>query len=135
MIPEEHKTAVISNGLHFMRSITEAYGAEEGLRLWDTIASTLDGDVKGQIFLAMVTGTYNNRVHLKGLGRSARDNAVACIKEIRLWSGLGLKESKDMYDRLRNRDFDSSPSQEFVNVKHEDYHKAVAGLRNAGFTL
>jgi hypothetical protein len=135
MIPEEHKTAVISNGLHFMRSITEAYGAEEGLKLWDTIASTLDGDVKGQIFLAMITGTYNNRVHLKGLGRSARDNAVACIKEIRLWSGLGLKESKDMYDRLRNRDFDSSPSQEFVNVKHEDYHKAVAGLRNAGFTL
>jgi hypothetical protein len=118
-----------------MRSITEAYGAEEGLKLWDTIASTLDGDVKGQIFLAMITGTYNNRVHLKGLGRSARDNAVACIKEIRLWSGLGLKESKDMYDRLRNRDFDSSPSQEFVNVKHEDYHKAVAGLRNAGFTL
>jgi hypothetical protein len=135
MIPEEHKTAVISNGLHFMRSITEAYGAEEGLKLWDTIASTLDGDVKGQIFLAMITGTYNNRVHLKGLGRSARDNAVACIKEIRMWSGLGLKESKDMYDRLRNRDFDSSPSQEFVKVKHEDYHKAVAGLRNVGFTI
>jgi hypothetical protein len=135
MIPEEHKTAVISNGLHFMRSITEAYGAEEGLKLWDTIASTLDGDVKGQIFLAMITGTYNNRVHLKGLGRSARDNAVTCIKEIRMWSGLGLKESKDMYDRLRNRDFDSSPSQEFVKVKHEDYHKAVAGLRNVGFTI
>lgn len=135
MIPEEHKTAVISNGIHFMRSITEAYGADEGLKLWDTIASTLDGDVKGQIFMAMITGTYNNRVHLKGLGQMAQNNAVACIKEIRMWSGLGLKESKDMYDRLRNLNFDSSPSQEFVKVKHEDYHKAVAGLRNVGFTI
>ena len=135
MIPEDHKTAVISNGIHFMRSITEAYGADEGLKLWDTIASTLDPDVKGQIFMAMITGTYNNRVHLKGLGHMAVNNGVACIKEIRTWSGLGLKESKDMYDRLRNREFDSSPSQEFVKVKHEDYHKAVAGLRNVGFTV
>jgi ribosomal protein L7/L12 len=83
----------------------------------------------------MITGTYNDRVHLKGLGQLALDNAVACIKEIRMWSGLGLKESKDMYDRLRNRHFDSSPSTEYVKVKHEDYHKAVAGLRNVGFTV
>lgn len=136
MIPEEHKTAIVSNGLHFMRSITEAYGAEKGMELWETITNTLDPDVKGQIFFAMITGTYNDRVHLKGLGDAAVHNAVSCIKEIRTWSGLGLKESKDMYDRLRNRSYyDSGVSQEFVKVKHEDYHKAVAGLRNVGFTV
>jgi hypothetical protein len=83
MIPEDHKTAVISNGMHFMRSITEAYGAEEGLKLWDQIASVLDGDVKGQIFLAMVTGNYNDRILLKGLFPQAQANAVSCIKAIR----------------------------------------------------
>jgi hypothetical protein len=135
MIPEDHKTAIITNGMHFMRSITEAYGAEKGMELWETIANTLDPDVKGQIFFALITGTYNDRVHLKGVTSPGNVNAVSCIKEIRMWSGLGLKESKDMYDRLRNRDFNSSPSQEFVKVKHEDYHKAVAGLRNVGFTI
>ena len=133
MIPEDHKTAIITNGLHFMRSITEAYGAETGMQLWETIADTLDADVKGQIFFAMITGTYNDRVHLKGV--AGNHNAVTCIKEVRTWSGLGLKESKDMYDRLRNRTFSSDISQEFVKVRHEDYHKAVAGLRNVGFMI
>jgi hypothetical protein len=135
MIPEDHKTAIICNGIHFMRSISEAYGAEKGMELWEQITSALDPDVKGQIFFAMITGTYNDRVHLKGLGNTAMNNGVSCIKEIRTWSGLGLKESKDMYDRLRNRTFDSSPSREFIKVNPEDYHKAVAGLRNVGFTI
>lgn len=136
MIPEDYKTAIITNGLHFMRSITEAYGAEQGMQLWETIADTLDPEVKGQIFFAMITGTYNDRVHLKGLGSAAVNNGVACIKEILIWSGLGLKESKDIYDRLRNRSsYDSAPSEEFIKVKHDQYHAAVTGLRNAGFRV
>lgn len=132
MIPEEHKTAVISNGMHFMRSITEAYGADEGLKLWDQIASVLDGDVKGQIFLAMVTGNYNDRVSLKGLYPMGQSNAVACIKAIREWDkrGLGLKEAKDMYDRVANGSI-----KEYLHVKHEQYHRAVVALRDVGFSI
>jgi hypothetical protein len=132
-LPEDHKTAIISNGLHFMRSITEAYGADKGMELWENITSVLDPEVKGQIFFAMITGTYNDRVHLKGLSHPVQNNAVGCIKEIRKWSGLGLKESKDMYDRLRHKGLETS--QEYVKVNHEDYHHAVAGLRNAGFNI
>lgn len=137
MIPEDHKTAIITNGLHFMRSITEAYGNEQGLELWEQIASVLGPDVKGQIFFAMITGTYNDRIYLKGINSNHVSNAVACIKEIRNWSGLGLKEAKDMYDRLCDRSVYSPglPSQESFKVRHEDYHKAVAGLRNVGFTV
>lgn len=134
MIPEEHKTAVVSNGLHFLRSITEAYGTETGMELWEQIASVLDPEVKGQIFFAMITGTYNDRVHLRNLGTGATVNAVACIKEIRTWTGLGLKESKDIYDRLRNKPV-GAESTEYLKVNHEDYHRAVAGLRNVGFTV
>ena len=135
MIPEDYKTSIISNGLHFMRSITEAYGADKGLELWDQITSVLDEDVKGQIFFAMITGQYNDRILLKGIGHAGSNNAVGCIKEIRQWTGLGLKESKDIYDRLRNRTYESSPSQEFIKVGPEQYSQAVAGLRNAGFTI
>jgi hypothetical protein len=135
MIPEEHKTSLITNGLHFMRAITEAYGADTGLELWEQITNVLDPDVKGQIFFAMITGQYNDRILLKGLGAVASANAVACIKELRTWSGLGLKESKDIYDRLRDRTYDSRPSTEYLKVSPEQYSQAVAGLRNAGFTI
>jgi hypothetical protein len=133
MLPEEHKTAIISNGLHFMRSITEAYGTDKGLELWEHITSVLDPEVKGQIFFAMITGTYNDKVMIKGITPIATDNAVACIKELRKWSGLGLKESKDIYDRLRNRDPFGTARAEYIKVPHEEYHNAVAGLRSVGF--
>lgn len=138
MIPEDHKTAIITNGIHFMRSITEAYGAETGLELWEQIATVLDPEVKGQIFFALITGTYNDRVHIKGIiGANGMNitNAVSCIKEIRTWSGLGLKEAKDMYDRVRNNAERGTSSQEYIKVNHEDYHRAVAGLRNVGFSI
>lgn len=137
MIPEEYKTAVVSNGMHFMRSITEAYGAEEGLRLWETIADTLDGDIKGQIFMAMVTGNYNDRVRLKGVTPYGQENAVACIKAIREWDrrGLGLKEAKDTYDRVKQRTIHHETSNEYLHVTHEKYHLAVQAMRNAGFNV
>jgi len=118
-----------------MRSITEAYGADAGLELWEQIAGVLDPDVKGQIFFAMITGTYNDRILLKGIGASAQNNAVNCIKEIRAWTGFGLKDSKDLYDRLRNRTFNSGPSQEYINVDPEQYSQAVAGLSRVGFVI
>ena len=127
MIPEDHKDAVISNGLHFMRSITEAYGADEGMRLWETIASTLDPDVKGQIFFAMLTGTHNNRIVLRRVGPNT--DRVARIKEIRNWTGYGLKEAKDASDLVEM----GKPMS--LAVKPQEYAQAVLGLRRVGFEV
>lgn len=127
MIPEDHKDAIVTNGLHFMRSITEAYGADEGMRLWETIADTLDGDIKGQIFFAMITGNYNNRVVLKRVGSDT--DRVARIKEIRNWTGLGLKEAKDASDMVEL----GKPVS--LTVKPQEYAKAVVGLRRVGFEI
>lgn len=130
MIPEEHKTSLISSGLHFMRCITEAYGADKGLELWEQIASVLDPDVKGQIFFAMITGNYNDRITIKGIRRD--DSAVACIKAIRGVDkrGLGLKDAKDLYDRVR-----SGSKSEYIMVHHEMYHVAVNELHDVGFMV
>ena len=127
MIPEDHKDAIVTNGLHFMRSITEAYGADEGMRLWETIASTLDPDVKGQIFFAMITGTRNNRIVLKRVG--ADTDRVARIKEIRAWTGLGLKEAKDASDIV------ALGKAVSITVKPQEYAQAVVGLRRVGFEV
>ena len=100
MIPNEYKQDVIQSGINFMRSITEAFGNDEGMKLWDTIASTLDPDVKGQIFFAMLTGEYNNIITITGHNPGA--DRVRMIKTIRTVDkrNLGLKEAKDMSDHL-----------------------------------
>ena len=130
MIPEDHKVAVITNGLHFMRSITEAYGADEGLKLWETIADTLDPDVKGQIFFAMITGEYNNRITIRGYHMGA--NKVSLIKAIRSVDvrSPGLKEAKDKVDAM-----EYSGQHQIVEVTPTAYARSVKELRDAGFIV
>ena len=127
MIPEEHKNSVVVAGLHFMRAITEAYGADEGLKLWDTITDTLDPDVRGQIFLAMLTGTHNDTIVLRDV--AYHNNGVACIKEIRTWTGYGLKEAKDAFDLVRGKQAVQ------IKVKPTEHHRAAAELRRVGFVI
>ena len=126
MIPEEHKAAVISNGLHFMRAITEAYGAEEGMKLWDSIATTLGPDVKGEIFFAMISGTYNNRIRLDGADKYA--NKVEVIRAIRSVDSrnLGLKEAKDISDNL------FAGAKVVLEVAPSSYAASANVLRKAG---
>lgn len=125
MIPTEHKQDVIQSGINFMRSITEAFGTDEGMKLWNTIAETLDPDIKGQIFFALLTGEYNGIVTLTGAMQSA--NRVALIKAVRSVSGLGLKEAKDVCDRL----CEGKPQK--LNVEPKNRNLALRELRDAGF--
>lgn len=127
MIPAEHKADIMQSGINFMRSITEAYGPDEGMKLWDAIASALDPDIKGQIFFAMLTGEYNNIVTISGHNVGA--DRVRMIKTIRNVDkrGLGLKEAKDMSDALSNGKsirLEIDPSQRAI---------IVSELRRAGF--
>jgi len=124
MIPEGHKAEVISNGLHFIRAITEAYGADEGMRLWDTIASTLDPDLKGEMFFAMIGGQYNNRIRVNGV--TPGSNKIAVIKAIRSVSGLGLKEAKDMSDHIE------VGKKVALEVEPTTYANSLRELRAAG---
>jgi hypothetical protein len=101
-IPKEHESQLLQSGIHFMRCITEAYGSEEGMRLWDAIASTLDPDIKGKIFIALLTGEYNDQLTLQidMVKYRVHVNRVEGIKAIRMATGLGLKEAKDIHDNL-----------------------------------
>lgn len=127
MIPAEFKADVIQSGISFMRSITEAYGSDEGMKLWDTIASTLDPDIKGQIFFAMITGEYTTGISISSTVPGA--NKVALIKALRSVDSrmLGLKEAKDMVDLL------SSNNTIKVEFDPQQRNIALQELRNAGF--
>jgi hypothetical protein len=98
MIPEEHKDSIITSGVEFISSITACYGADKGMELWDTIASTLGNDVKGAIFFAMINGQHTAKIRVSG---SVVDR-IASIKTIRTYTGLGLKEAKDLSDEMQS---------------------------------
>lgn len=134
MIPPEYKEQIVQNGISFMRSITEAYGAEEGMRLWETIAGALDPDVKGQIFFAMLTGNFSGRILITGIRHTAYYpnntsglNKVSMIKALRAATGWGLKESKDAID-----DLVASGRHILVECAHEHRQRHCHDLRAAG---
>jgi len=97
-IPAEHRTSIIQSGIDFLRSITEAYGSEEGMKLWDTIAGTLDPDIKGSIFFAMITGEHDEYIRIPMQKVSKKINAIKAVRTID--GSLGLKECKDLVESL-----------------------------------
>lgn len=127
MIPAEFKEDIIQSGINFMRSITEAYGTDEGMKLWDTIAATLDPDVKGQIFFAMLTGDYNGVIKISSFQTSS--DRVWRIKAIRAVTGMGLKEAKDLGDIL-----DSGKTIQ-LKINPKKRTECLSELRNAGFNV
>lgn len=126
MIPTEHETSVISSGISFMRAITEAYGSDQGLKMWDTIVNTLDPDLKGKIFFSMLTGRYSSQIILRSANPTA--DKIAAIKAIRIWDSrnLGLKEAKDLCDGVWMRN--CMP----LHVDPANREKVLEALRAAG---
>ena len=100
MIPEDRKDELISSGIGFIRSITAAYGAEKGMELWNHIATTIDQDLKGQIFFAILTGEREGTIRMRGVS-PFKDNfkKINAIKEVRAFTGLGLTEAKHVIDQ------------------------------------
>lgn len=129
MIPKDYKEDILQSGINFIRSITEAYGSDEGMKLWDQISSVLDPDIKGQIFFALLTGEYNSIITISS--RQSDANRVSLIKAIRSVTkpGLGLKEAKDLSDTL-----DSGKTIK-LTVDPKSRNIALSELRNAGFNV
>lgn len=127
MIPAKHKEDVIQSGINFMRSITDAYGTDEGMKLWESIASVLDPSVKGEIFFAMLTGEYNGIISIGSFNPNS--NRVWRIKAIRAVTtpSLGLKEAKELSDMLDTGHIIK------LNVDPKSRNQALSELRGAGF--
>jgi hypothetical protein len=120
-IPTEHKEPIICAGIEFMRCITDCYGSDEGMKLWDAIADTLDTSVKGEIFFAMISGQYTTSLRVGG---SVSDR-VASIKAIRTFTGLGLKEAKDRSDEMQ--------SGKTVTLRLQDPSQRMNAIRELRF--
>lgn len=116
---------LIEDGLRFLASITEYYGAEDGLNVWNSICESVDQDIKGKIFFRMITGETMSS-HVVFTTPPNTGQAVPIIKCIRTYTGYGLKDAKDAYDRSI-----ANPEQ-LNNVKPDNKRDFVRELRSLG---
>ncbi len=99
-IPAEHQDKLVDAGLHFLRALSDAYGNERALEFWSTLSDTIDPDLKGLTFSAMLTGRLGQLLTITGVVGTF--NKVSLVKAIRTWDrrNLGLKEALDMLNPL-----------------------------------
>jgi len=92
---------LVDASLHFMRAIGNIYGSDRAMEMWNTIADTVNPDLKGWTFEAMLLGRMSETIVITALPRYPPDK-VGVIKAIRTYDrrNLGLKEAKDMYESL-----------------------------------
>ncbi len=129
-ISDEHRRQLISDGIAFMRSISDQYGTETGLQLWDRICEVLDPNVKGEIFIAMLTGDTRSKLTISCTPDHYSTNRIPHIKAIREVTGLGLKEAKDLSDLMAYGQAVSITVKEGLT---RQYAKDV--LKDAGLTV
>ena len=129
--PELHGQ-LIGTSIAFMQVVAEIYGPERGMELWGTIADTIDPDLKGEIFMTLLSGNYHqDKVRIKNPHLGPVSNKIALIKCLREYDRrrLSLKEAKDIADRLE------SGSTEVVEVNPELRHIFVVELRKLGMVV
>jgi hypothetical protein len=105
MLPEKYKEDLVGAGISFMQTVADIYGAEKGMELWNTIADTVDPDLKGEVFMAMLSGNYRrDKLNVRNPFVGSIHDKVALIRCIRNYDRrrLSLKEAKDIADRLDN---------------------------------
>lgn len=91
------RDAVISDGIAFLRSLTRCYGGIQGMEVWNKLGETIDPKLKDEIFVCLLTGEGEGVITILDIG----PNKINAIKEIRSATGFGLKESKDIADRVQ----------------------------------
>ena len=121
---------LISDSIRFLESLGNYYGVERAMEVWKELGPTVGDDVKGQVFMTMLSGNGNS-MRLE-LSRPAMPYsgpmhtiAVPVIKAIRTATGIGLKEAKDLWDTTEShsvfltcisREHARSAKQEFLKI-------------------
>ena len=129
MQPVDYQEQVLRDGVHLMRSLSHAYGPEKGMELWDQISSVLGPDIKGKIFMALLAGTFADRMTISTRFSPPGANKISMIKAIRSATGLGLKEAKDLFDTME------TGKEVEIEVDPATRDRSITELRLAGFTL
>lgn len=98
-LSERDRGELLAATAEYLKVFTTIFGPERGTELFDTLGPALGQDLRGELMFSMLTGNVPGKVTLRKVDSA---QAVPLIKVIRQFTGCGLKEAKDCYDRVRN---------------------------------
>lgn len=100
-LEDEKVNDLIIAGLEMVRAMNAAYGAEKANEAWDQLGDVFGRDVKLKVFHVLLTGDLpGNAIRIKGPidWRDQSTNKVSAIKTLRGFTGMGLKETKELVE-------------------------------------
>lgn len=103
MLSEEDRHNLVGAGISFMQTVADIYGSEKGMELWSTIADTVDPELKGAVFMAMLKGSFTqDKITVKQAFHGPVPDKVGLVKCIRALDRrrLDLKEAVDIANQL-----------------------------------
>ena len=117
---------VVRTARSFIQSLCQVYGSKEGLAVWDKIRNSLSEEMASDIFLGMLLGTGD--VEVVSIGT----HKIEAIKEVRAFTGMGLKDAKDFVEAV----LDHGPKIiDCSNRENDDINAFVEAMRKCGCTV
>jgi hypothetical protein len=99
-ITDEARQKIVRASIAFLTDVSNAIDDSDlALSMFEKLGEVIDPNLKGEVLLAMLTGSVSNRAYISTTGFDL-SNKVACIKAIRVATGFGLKEAKDFVDGM-----------------------------------
>lgn len=125
MIPTEFRDEIMMDGINFLRTITRAYGAEDGMRLWTQISDVLDPAIKGDILVELLCANTSADIVLRK--RDEKYNKILAVKAYRAATDASLKEAVDAINS-----FEQTNKLEITLLAGVVRHKIITEFRKAG---
>lgn len=96
-LPADIRDNLINASLDFMRALAACASAEAAEAAWNTIADTVHPSLKYDLLMRLLTGGGGQSVMLNDCG----NNIINCIKIVRQYTNMSLKDAKDLCDQVR----------------------------------
>lgn len=117
---------VVRSARSFIQNLCQAYGTKEGMAVWDKIRSNLSEDMASDIFLGMLMGTGD--VEVAAIG----PHKIEAIKEVRAFTGYGLKEAKDFVESVTEQ---GPKILDCTGRNNDDINRFIEAMRKCGCAI
>lgn len=99
-IIEKSRLPLIHASVDFLRVLGEYYSTEEVMQFWTALSETIDPNLSKETFMLMLMGEGGKKISISIPVGARGINKVSLIKAIREVTFLGLKDAKDIVDKL-----------------------------------
>ena len=92
-----YSNKLIWHVIDLMRVAITEIGVDQGQEKVEAMLDAFDPSLKRQVLIKLIAGQHSNTIAIRALTGNVKQK-ISAIKAIRIATGYGLKESKDVID-------------------------------------